>query len=116
MKKTIFLDIDGCILEHHGDLSSQLLKEPVLLPYTLPRINEWEEAGHKIILVTGRKESMRKKTEIQLTSLGIFYDQLIMGCNRGERIIINDKKPNSDIRVARAIELERNEGIKNIFL
>jgi len=116
MKKTIFLDIDGCIIKHCGNLSAQIMNPVTVLPGTIEKINEWEGAGHKIILVTGRKESMRKVTEKTLTKLGIFYDQLIMGCNRGERILINDKKIDSDITVARAIELKRNEGIGNIKL
>jgi len=115
-KKTIFLDIDGCLLKHQGNLTTQLLQLPILLPGAIEKLNEWEALGYKIILTTGRKESMRKYTEKQLTKLGIFYDQLIMGLTRGERIIINDKKPNDDIKVATAIEIERNIGIKDIIL
>ena len=114
MKKTIFIDIDGCIVKHNGNLSQQLRNETTLLPYVLEKLNEWEGEGHKIILTTGRKESMRKVTEEILTKLGVFYDQLVMGCNRGERIIINDKKPNNDMTVAKAIEIERNKGLGDI--
>ena len=33
LPKTIFLDIDGCILKHNGgNLSETLYEEPVLLP------------------------------------------------------------------------------------
>jgi hydroxymethylpyrimidine pyrophosphatase-like HAD family hydrolase len=116
MKKTIFLDIDGCLIKHNGNLSQQILQKNKLLPGTIKKLNEWDAEGYKIILTTGRKESMRKITEMMLTSHGIFYDQLIMGCNRGERIIINDKKLDLNIQVARAIELKRNEGIKDIIL
>jgi histidinol phosphatase-like enzyme len=115
-KKTIFLDIDGCLIKHQGNLSTQILNTPELLPGTLEKINEWEGDGHRIILTTGRKESMRKITEEQLIKLGVIYDQLVMGLNRGERIIINDKKPNGNMKVARAIELERNRGIGEIEL
>lgn len=119
MKKTIFLDIDGCIFKHKGNMSTQF-EEPELLPEVLEKINKWDADGHKIILVTGRKESMRKITEEQLTKNHIFYDQLIMGINRGERILINDKKITKDgyvdnnTRVASAIEITRNNGLKNI--
>lgn len=116
MKKTIFLDIDGCILEHFGNLSKQITFPPVLLPNVIEKINEWEAEGHKIILVTGRKESSRKITEEQLSFLGIFYDQLVMGINRGERVIINDKKPNNDMVTCRAIEIKRNAGLGEIEL
>ena len=55
-------------------------------------------------------------TELQLQNVGIFYDQLIMGLNRGERIVINDKKPYGDMVVASGIELKRNEGIGGLEL
>ena len=41
--------------------------------------------------MTARKESARKITEEGLCSLGIPYDQLIMGVATGHRILINDK-------------------------
>jgi FMN phosphatase YigB (HAD superfamily) len=113
MKKTIFLDIDGCIFKHKGNMSTQF-ENPELLPGVIEKLNEWDAEGYKIILTTGRKNSMRKLTEMQLEKFGIFYDELIMGINRGERIIINDKKPNSDVTVASAIIIERNEGLKKI--
>jgi len=116
MKKTLFIDIDGCLLKHNGNLTEQIKQIPELLPGTIEKLNKWEADGHRIILTTGRKESMRKITEEQLQSVGIFYDQLVMGLNRGERIIINDKKPGIDMRVARSIEIERNKGIGDIDL
>jgi hydroxymethylpyrimidine pyrophosphatase-like HAD family hydrolase len=113
LKKTIFLDIDGCIFYHKGNMSEQF-SESELLPGVAEKMNEWDAAGYKIILVTGRKECMRKITVKQLAKHKIFYDQLVMGINRGERVIINDKKPQNDVIVASAIEINRNEGLKNI--
>ena len=114
MKKTVFVDIDGCLIEHYGNLSVQISKDPILLTGTIEKLNEWDAAGYKIILITGRRESARKITEKQLASVGIFYDQLIMGLPRGERILINDKKIGRNNPVARAIELTRNYGIGDI--
>ena len=117
LKKTIFLDIDGCLIWHNGNLSAQVTNEPKLLPGTIEKLDEWEAAEHKIILTTGRKESMRGVTEKQMEKLGIFYDQLVMGCNRGTRIVINDKKPDyPELEVAKKIEIDRNAGIKDIKL
>ena len=87
-----------------------------LVERTIEKLNEWEGNGHKIILTTGRKESMRKITEEQLLKLGVIYDQLVMGLNRGERIIINDKKPDGNGRVATALEIQRNHGIGDITI
>jgi len=116
MKKTIFLDIDGCLLKHKGNLSQVLLNDAEIIDGTIEKLNEWESDGHKIILTTGRKESMRQKTIKQLENFGIFYSLLIMDINRGTRIVINDKKPDINMEVAKAIEIKRNEGIKNIEL
>lgn len=114
MKKTLFIDIDGTLIKHNGNLSTQILNEPELLPDVLEKLNQWDMDGHKIILTTGRKESMRKITEHQLSKVGIFYDQLIMGLNRGERIIINDGKPNSDMVTSSSIQIKRNDGLTNV--
>lgn len=108
MTQTFFLDIDGVLVEHNGDLSKQM--EPTnVLPETISLINQIEKNGGKIILTTGRKESMRKITEDILTNFGIFWDHLIMGCNRGSRILVNDLKPNSNLRTAYAFTPERNK-------
>jgi ribonucleotide monophosphatase NagD (HAD superfamily) len=115
--KTIFCDIDGTIVKHHGNLSKQILEPIELLPETIDTINEWNRAGHIIILVTGRKECTRNITESQLLNAGIFYDQLIMGVGSGDRILINDNKPNNfGGDTAFAINIVRNTGIKDLKL
>lgn len=111
--KTIICDIDGTILKHHGNLTKQFTTPPELLPGTIEKLNEWDRKGHQIILLTGRKESMRKMTEEQLANLGIFYDKLVMGVTSGERILINDEKPTGE-KTAFAVSIKRNLGIKDI--
>ena len=109
--KTIICDIDGVLLEHKNKgLSEQLDSEP--LDGAIEKINDWDDKGYNIILMTGRRESQRKDTEKQLNSYNIFYDQLIMGVGGGDRVIINDRKPNSDRNTAYAINLDRNGGFK----
>ncbi len=112
--KTIFLDIDGTLLEHSNDINLQINKTPKILDGTIEKLSEWEMKGYKIILVTGRKESTRAITEKQLLELGIFYDHLIMGIGGGIRVLINDKKQNQNFDTAISINLNRNEGIINI--
>jgi hypothetical protein len=113
---TIFLDIDGCILKHHGSMVGQINNLPVLLPGVLEKFIEWDRAGHVIILTTGRRESTRKLTENALASLGLFWDQLIMGVGRGKRVIINDLKPDGDGNTCEAINVIRNEGLTNVSI
>ena len=81
---------------------------------TIEKLVDWDRKGYNIILTTGRRESLRKITEVQLCDLGVFYDQLIMGIGGGKRYLINDLKPDSKEGTAEAINLVRNEGIKNV--
>ena len=113
--KTIFSDIDGTLVEHISPFKSTNPNHKMkLLPGTLEKLQVWDMKGYYIILTTGRKESMRKSTEIQLAEVGIMYDQLVMGIGGGIRVLINDTKPYGDFNTAESINLNRNEGIKNI--
>ena len=86
-----------------------------LLEGTIETISDWDKKGYNIILLTGRRESMRDVTEKQLSKIGIFYDHLIMGVGGGKRYLINDLKPQGD-KTAFSYNLIRNKGIKNINL
>ena len=110
--KTIFCDIDGTLWKHVGDVHTQALVENhELLPNTKDAISKWDKLGYKIILTTGRKESLRSKTEQELLKLGIVYDQLLMGLGGGVRILINDKKTNGQQNTCYAVNVVRNKGI-----
>jgi len=112
--KTIFCDIDGTLIEHSVPWECSKPKyEMKLLPGTLEKLAEWDRKGYNIILTTGRRESLRNSTEKQLAKLGIFYDYLLMGIGGGERVLINDLKPNGMV-TATAINLHRNLGISNL--
>lgn len=111
--KTVFCDIDGTLLKHLGNLSEQMSEEIPILPKTLEKLNEWNRNGYYIILITGRKESMREITIKQLEKSKIFYDKLIMGLPRGQRVLINDSKPDME-STALAFTIQRNKGIGEI--
>lgn len=112
--KTIFLDIDGTLIEHSEDIIKQYTSTPKLLEGTLETLAAWDKKGYNIILTTGRRESMREVTIKQLSSLGIIYDQLIMGLGGGIRVLVNDRKKDGSYDTAIAINLDRNQGIKFI--
>ena len=114
MKKTLFIDIDGTLVKHQGNQSNMVIRPMEILPGVLDKLNEWDANGHKIILTTGRKECLRKVTEEELLKNGIFYDQLVMGLTRGERVVINDIKPDYAMTTATAIQVNRNEGLVNV--
>ena len=110
---TIFCDIDGVLLIHIGEITQQH-KHRKLCHGTLEKLTEWDRKGFRIILTTGRRESVRKATEEQLSDLGVIHDTLLMGIGGGPRYLINDHKPDSDEPTAFAINLVRNKGIKNV--
>ncbi len=113
--KSLFLDLDGTLLEHPGSLSAILTSPHRVLPGVMTKLNKWNAQGHRIILTTGRPESMRRFTEEQLQVLGIFYDQLVMGITGGERVLINDRKPSGQ-DTAKAINIDRNVGLLKVDL
>ena len=50
----------------------------------------------------------------ELLRLGIVYDKLIMGLGGGIRILINDRKGGRIEDTAFAINVTRNEGVKDV--
>jgi len=114
--KTLFIDIDGTLFHHSGDRTNMCstLVMPLVLPGVKDKFNEWDRKGYCIILTTGRKEGDREVTKKQLSYHGIPYDQLVMGITGGERVLINDTKPDSLESTARAFTLPRNEGIGSL--
>jgi hydroxymethylpyrimidine pyrophosphatase-like HAD family hydrolase len=114
--KTIFLDIDGTLVYHHGIPNKQTKFSPQILPGVLEKLAEWNMKGYYIVLVTGRRESERSATIRQLEEVGVVYDMLITGIGRGQRVLINDLKPDSEDKTAIAINVIRNTGLSNIEL
>ena len=114
--KTILCDIDGTLVEHVPPLESAKPDFKIkLIPGTLETILEWDKKGYNIILISGRRESMRKTTEKQLSEVGIIYDHLILGVGGGERHLINDLKPDGRTETAFSHNIKRNiEGIKHL--
>lgn len=120
---TIFIDIDGTIIEHTGDMETQIHGTQILhdcayqtvWPKLLPGVKEflakYAEDCYTIIVTTGRKESARADTERMLKHYGIEYDLLIMGLGRGPRIVVNDKKPKGVEPMATGVSPERNRGL-----
>ena len=114
--KTIFCDLDGTLTKHPVDAT--LIQNPeyeleVLLGVK-ELLNDWDKKGYHLVITTGRKESAKEATIKQLQRAGILYDQLIMGFGGGDRILINDRKPNSDRDTACAINVDRNSGVLDI--
>ena len=113
---TFLVDIDGTILYLPKHVPYEA-SDTQILPGTIEKLNEWKRKGHRIILITGRETARREKLIKQLSDLQIPYDELITGTNSGTRILINDKKPYCPFhKMAIAVQLQRNQGIKDIHI
>jgi hydroxymethylpyrimidine pyrophosphatase-like HAD family hydrolase len=116
--KTIFCDLDGTLTKHPGPGFSTVLQDPDHRLELLPGVKEFlmkiDKERYHLVITTGRKESGREATIKQLQKAGILYDQLIMGFGGGDRILINDRKGNSEEDTAFAINITRNEGVKDV--
>ncbi len=112
--KTVFCDIDGCVFEHQGSITEILLNSYTLLPGVRETFEQWGYRGYTIILTTGRPESLRILTDYQICNAGLYYHHLIMGLPRGPRVVINDIKPDQDIRTAECVNIKRNKGMENV--
>jgi len=109
---TIFCDLDGTIIEHENipDYSKGIK----LLDGAKETIDQWRKNSAFIVLTTSRDEQFRPEMERMLRNTGIAYEYFVMGLPPGPRYLINDKKPYSDVQMAKSIEVERNIGIKSI--
>jgi len=112
--KTIICDIDGVIFKYSPKGTDAIMNEnSVLLPGVKEQFNEWEKAGHKIILITGRRESVRNQTEFILCDFGIPFDVLLMGYTDKGRVLINDVGGKGQCK-AHAVSIPRDEGFEKI--
>jgi len=112
--KTLFIDIDGTISKHQHAISGVYQNTAEVLPGVIKKFDEWDSAGYRIILTTGRKESTRAVTEKQLEEMQISYDMLIMGVGSGTRVIINDKLNTDMFDRAVSINVITDNGFENV--
>ena len=104
--KTWFFDLDGTILEYN------LIFSAVGKDKLLPGVKElWATIPEEdyIVLVTARPNYLKDVTLKFLTKNGIRFNHVIFDLPRGERILVNDDKPNGT-KTALAWCVERNKG------
>jgi len=108
--KTIICDIDGTIFKYSRNGTYDIVnKEPEVLSGAVDQFNAWEMSGCRIILITGRRESLREITEAALTDFGIPFDVLLMGYADTGRVLINDVGGKGNCK-AHAVSLPRDQG------
>lgn len=96
------IDIDGVIFKHNSHLkdTDKIIDNFKSFINKIP-IND------KVILMTARNNSYLGATKDSLSLHGIRYDQLIFDLPVGERVLINDRKPNG-LNTAIAVNTTRD--------
>ena len=106
LRHTWFIDLDGTILKHNG-----LWQDGYDI--ILPGVKElWKSIPIEdcIIITTARKEMWKEETVKALKENDLRYDQIIFSLSHGERILINDIKPEKNLKTAIAWNVERDKG------
>ena len=111
-KNTIFCDIDGTIFVYRK-FANYTTEEAQIIPSTVEYLNRQKEEGNMIILTTARPDTLYDFTIAELEKNSIPFDGVVMGIERGPRILINDMDPDKPGARAIAINLIRNQGIQN---
>lgn len=109
-KKTYFVDIDGTIFKYRKFGTYESTPAEVIEP-TFAHLKKLEADGHMIILTTARPENLYDLTLRELNENNIPFSKLIMGIERGNRYVVNDKEYESGEDRAIAINVERDQGI-----
>ncbi|MBN2008114.1 peptidyl-tRNA hydrolase [candidate division KSB1 bacterium] len=115
--RTYFVDIDGVIFKQENRWPDMETIDPKrdLLPGVRETFLRWEASGCKIVLTTGRADNFRELTERQLREAGIPYHHLIMSAGMGQRVLINNLKPQEpSVRTALAINLPLDVGMSHM--
>lgn len=106
LRHTWFIDLDGTIFKHNG-----LWQDGYDI--ILPGVKElWKNIPIEdcIIITTARKEMWKEETVKVLKENDLRYDQIIFNLSHGERILINDIKPEKNLKTAIAWNVERDKG------
>lgn len=109
-KQTYFVDIDGTVFKYRKFGTYETEKAQVINS-TFEHLRELEANGDMIILTTARPENLYEHTLKELNENGIPFNKLIMGIERGSRVVVNDRDPAKGEDRAIAINVDRDKGI-----
>ena len=107
LSHTWFIDLDGSIVKHNGyivDKEDSLLDGVSVFFKNIP-------TKDIIIITTSRKKKFKKKTIEFLKKNKIRFNEIMFDLPYGERILINDIKPNQNLKTSISINLKRNYGL-----
>lgn len=111
---TFFVDIDGTIVKYRKFTELKTAKlEPI--QDVIDYLNSQFDLGSVIIVTTARPQIYSEFTKDELNKVGLKYNQLVMDCGRGTRVIFNDKDPEApQIQRAVGINFTRDGGLDSV--
>jgi hydroxymethylpyrimidine pyrophosphatase-like HAD family hydrolase len=101
---TWFIDLDGTVIKHNGTMN----QPEELLPGTKEFWNKIP-ASDVIVITTARQKIFAPRTLKFLEDNNLRYDYAIFDLPQGERIVLNDIKPQG-LKTALAVNLDRDAG------
>ena len=109
LPKTWLIDLDGTIIKHNSHLKGKniILKKVKSFWKNIP-------SNDKIVLLTAREKKYKKTTVNFLRENNLKFDHIIFDLNFGERILLNDMKPDG-LLTAYSYNLKRNEGLGDLI-
>lgn len=108
--KTLFVDIDGVIVENGGQYFGKIWGERDGIEKNIETLNKLHSTGKvKIILTTCRTKEFEEVTRQQLERVNLKYDDIIFNLFHGRRIIINDYCSTNPYESCKAINIKRND-------
>lgn len=111
---TIFIDMDGVLVENSGRYFGKLWGETGPLEDNVKKIRDLYDTGKcQIIITTSRDESFKAATETQLEKIGVKYHQIIFNLMHCKRIIVNDYATTNPYKSCDAINISRNSSDLN---
>ena len=100
---TWILDLDGTVVRHNG---YKIMGKDSFLPGAKEFLDCIPDKD-MIVFITSRTDEYRDVTERFLQNNGVRYDHIIFNAPYGERILINDDKPNG-LKTGIAINKKRD--------
>ena len=111
MPKTWILDLDGTLLLHDGPY---IIGKDEFLPGAREFLDSIPQRD-MIIFLTARSDYEKPHTMRFLRENNVRYDHIIFNAGEGERIMINDMKPDGLV-TAYAVNTERDRFCKTEFV
>ena len=108
LPKGWILDLDGTLVVHNGYKTG----EDTILPGVKDFFEKNIKPDDYVLIISARFSEFKGIAEKCLDTNGIRYDKIIYDTPRGERILINDRKPwGGGLDTAYSINIDRNEGL-----